>query len=206
MDEIIIVAPRKDVFEDEKLAFQGVETDPFKVSDIVINIESNYTTMRRGDAEENPAFKQPIPYCIIQRRFGSEKEVFLYKRLSGGGETRLHDKLSIGAGGHMNDNPDIKGFSDILKDNLDRELEEELDIKSELRQLNFLGIINDDENEVGKVHVGLLVILLVDEDATVDVRETDQLEGEWIKVDKLLEEETFSKLESWSQIAAKALA
>lgn len=36
--------------------------------------------MRRGDAEENPDFKQPIPYVVIKR----EDEVYVYERLQGG--------------------------------------------------------------------------------------------------------------------------
>lgn len=54
-------------------------------------IEAAYREMRRGDAEEDPRFKQPIPYVVIKR----EDEVFLYERLAGGGESRLHNKLAF---------------------------------------------------------------------------------------------------------------
>lgn len=200
MDEIIIVAPRDQVFENDTLAFEGVETNPSIVERISKNISTNYTTMRRGDAEEDQLYKQPIPYCVIRRG----NEIFLYKRLSGGGETRLHDKLSIGAGGHMNSIPDLT-FDEVLKENLDRELEEELLITTDNRTFTTIGFINDDVNEVGKVHIGLMVILDIDATGDVEVRETEQLEGEWITVDGLVESSVYDKLESWSQIAAKML-
>lgn len=202
MDEVIIVSPRTDVFAKETLTFQGLLEDQFKVDVIMNNIAQHYTTMRRGDAENDPTFKQPIPYCVIRRG----TDIFLYKRLSGGGETRLHDKLSIGAGGHMNDIPELATFEEILAENLMRELEEELKISSDVMDINTVGFINDDEDEVGKVHIGLLVVLDVEADATVSVRETDQLQGEWVSAHSLLSENIYPKLESWSQIIAKVLA
>ncbi|TVY01412.1 hypothetical protein [Cohnella terricola] len=202
MDEIIIVVPRAKAFADETLAFQGVESDPAKTASILANIEANYTTMRRGDAEENAAYKQPIPYCVIRRG----DKIFLYKRLAGGGEARLHDKLSIGAGGHMNDDPKFGKFEELLWDNLNRELEEELKIDATDRSLTTIGFINDDGNEVGKVHIGILVILDIDPGASVEVRENDQLAGEWVSISQLLEEDIFARLETWSQITARVLA
>lgn len=199
MDEIIIVAPRESVFANESLTFDGVETNPEKVKAIHENIEQSYTLMRRGDAEEDRTFKQPIPYCVIRRG----KEIFLYKRLTGGGEARLHNQLSIGAGGHMNDIPEASSFDDLLMENLNRELEEELDIKTTDRKLTTIGFINDDVNEVGKVHIGLLTILDIDLDGDVTVRETEQLEGKWISLVDLLFR--FTYLETWSQIAVKSL-
>jgi predicted NUDIX family phosphoesterase len=201
MDEIIIVVPRTKLFQDESLAFQGVEQTQLRVMLLGKNIADNYTTMRRGDAEENTSFKQPIPYCVIRRG----NEVFVYKRLSGGGETRLHDKLSIGAGGHMNTVEDAQSFDEVLNVNLSRELEEELAITTKDKKFSYVGFINDDINEVGKVHIGLLVILDIDADGEVEVREKEQLEGEWVTVKELLLPDVYERLESWSQIAADVL-
>lgn len=201
MDEIILVVPREKLFASETLHFHGVEQEESKIAVLAANLADNYSTMRRGDAEENTAFKQPIPYCVIRR--GSE--IFMYRRLSGGGEARLFDKLSIGAGGHMNDNAELPTFQAVLQDNLSRELEEELEIKAATRTFTTVGFINDDENEVGKVHIGLLVILDIDAEGEVSVRETDQLEGQWVTVAQLREEPIYSKLESWSQIVTKVL-
>lgn len=201
MDEIILVVPREKLFASETLHFHGVEQEKQKVEVLAANIAAHYSTMRRGDAEENAAYKQPIPYCVIRR--GSD--IYMYRRLGGGGEARLFDKLSIGAGGHMNDNPALPTFEAVLQDNLSRELEEELEIKSSSRTFTTVGFINDDENEVGKVHIGLLVILDIAADGEVNVRETDQLEGQWVTLEQLREETIYSKLESWSQIVTNVL-
>lgn len=201
MDERIIVVPRQELFNNEQLVFQGVLNHGDQVQSISDNVNSHYCVMRRGDAEENPAYKQPIPYVVIRRN----DEIFTYKRLTGGGEARLHNKLSIGAGGHMNDSENASSFEELILDNLDRELSEELHIHSENRELRIVGLINDDLNEVGKVHLGILAVLDLSSNATVDVIEKEQLEGVWISASHLLADSTFERLESWSQIAANAL-
>jgi predicted NUDIX family phosphoesterase len=200
MDEMIIVAPRTAVFEFENLTFQGVEKHKGILRQVVNNIANNYSVLRRGDAEENPEFKQPIPYCVLKRG----NEVFVYERLQGGGEVRLHNKLSMGVGGHMNQF-EVKDFYEQLSVNLERELEEELHIDGERLSLETIGLINDDEDEVGKVHIGLLVIAELKEDANVTVRETDQLKGSWFKVEELFESETYDRLENWSKFVADIL-
>lgn len=212
MDEIIIVVPRDALFENEKLVFQGTlmrdDEGEDKGSRIIANMESSYTTMRRGDAEENPAFKQPIPYAVIRRG----DQIFVYKRLSGGGETRLHDKLSIGVGGHMNDLPEEEklllenfNFYTLLSDNLERELSEELRIGTNEREAAIVGLINDDSSEVSRVHIGVLVVMDIADSVEVEVNEPEQLEGFWLSISDLLKPEVYNRLESWSQIATKVL-
>jgi len=200
MDEMIIVAPRVNVFNNETLTFQGVNSDNETLKEVVSNLANTYSVMRRGDAEENPTFKQPIPYCVLKRG----NEVFVYERLQGGGETRLHSKLSMGVGGHMN-KFEVEDFYEQLSVNLERELEEELLIDGDRLSLDTIGLINDDENEVGKVHIGLLVIAELKEDATVAVRETDQLKGMWLTIEDLTQSNTYERLESWSQFVVDVL-
>lgn len=200
MDEMILVAPRADVFSNETLTFQGVKSDREITKQIVSNIANSFSVMRRGDAEENESYKQPIPYCLIKRG----NKVFSYKRLSGGGETRLHNQISLGVGGHLNNVAGLD-FYGVLEDGLQRELEEELFINKDKLQLNTVGLINDDENEVGRVHIGMLVVGEIPIDEEVTVRETDQLLGEWISVEDLKKPEIYSSLESWSQFVADIL-
>src|SRR5688572_3846683 len=54
--------------------------------------------VERARGEETPAWKQAIPYCVV----ADEERVLLMKRRAKGGEARLHGKLSIGVGGHIN--------------------------------------------------------------------------------------------------------
>lgn len=200
MDEMIIVAPRTKVFENESLAFQGTINDD-SVLKIMENIASSYEVMRRGVAEENENFKQPIPYAVIKRG----NEIFVYERLKGAGETRLHNKLSLGVGGHMNLDEN-QSFHHLLIDNLTREIEEELILSGEeIHEMDIIGLINDDSDEVGKVHIGVLVILNVNDDTQVEVRETEELAGEFVPLEKLKEKETYERLENWSKIVVDIL-
>ncbi|AJC23838.1 hypothetical protein IGX41_07070 [Bacillus velezensis] len=202
MDEIILAAPRSDVFQNEMLTFQGVNSEDERIVNIMAQIEAHFFEIRRGDAEEDPRFKQPIPYVVIRR----DDEVFVYERLAGGGESRLHNKLSLGFGGHMNPMEGTASFTEVLKQNTDRELAEELYIREEDKQnIVTLGLINDDENDVGKVHIGILSALQLASAAQVEVKEKDQIAGRWMKLSELKEENVYQRLEAWSQFVADIL-
>jgi predicted NUDIX family phosphoesterase len=202
MDEMILVVPRKDVFADETLTFQGVESESKTVSKVMEQIAGHFSEMRRGDAEEAPEFKQPIPYVVIKRK----DEVFVYERLSGGGEARLHNKLSLGYGGHMNMEPG-KTFDELLKINTDRELEEELIIQeTDKVGMTAIGLINDDNTNVGTVHIGILSSLELKDDAEVVVRETEQIRGYWLPITELKKEALYQRLETWSQFVVDILS
>ncbi|MGA3760900.1 hypothetical protein ACPCXE_12830 [Bacillus velezensis] len=193
MDEIILAAPRSDVFQNEMLTFQGVNSEDERIVNIMAQIEAHFFEIRRGDAEEDPRFKQPIPYVVIRR----DDEIFVYERLAGGGESRLHNKLSLGFGGHMNPMEGAASFSEVLKQNTDRELAEELYIREEDKQnIVTLGLINDDENDVGKVHIGILSALQLASAAQVEVKEKDQIAGRWMKLSELKEENVYQRLEA----------
>lgn len=67
-----------------------------------------------------------------------------------GGEARLHDKGSIGIGGHINPVDRQSGHDDVSTylAGVEREIREELVIDGGCTQ-RVLGVINDDSNEVG---------------------------------------------------------
>ena len=207
-EEMILVAKRETLFKDD-LTFQGVESEPLFIEGIKNRLANNIEVMRRGgekdptpkenNAEINEEYKQPIPYVVIKRG----NQVFGYTRLSGGGESRLHDKISLAYGGHMNETGD-KDFESTLMTNLNRELEEELHIQSSSQKLNLIGLINDDSG-VGVFHLGLLYTLELDSEATIEVRERDQIGGFWLDVQDLKNEDVYPKLESWSQFVADLL-
>ncbi|EWH19954.1 hypothetical protein [Bacillus haynesii] len=201
MDEVIVVAPREKIFDNEHLIFQGIESDLGKVNKIIENVAENMTTMRRGNAEENTDYKQPIPYAVLQKG----DKVFAYKRLNKGGEKRLHDQLSIGVGGHMNA-IDGANFWEAIVENLRRELSEELFISTSNLNLEIVGLINDDLNEVGKVHLGVLLVIKLPENAEVSVRETDQLEGFWLYKKDFDKPDVLNRLESWSKYVADIIS
>ena len=105
--------------------------------------------------EEDSTFKQLISYCLLENEKG---EILVYERLSGGGEKRLHGQSSIGVGGHMNDVMGADSINEVLRVNAQRELEEEVGLaKEDSQNMEYLGFINDDNNEVGKVHMGIVL-------------------------------------------------
>lgn len=201
MDEMILAVDREYLFESELLTFQGVLTEPKEVKRIMKKFKK-YKEVRRGDAEEDVTLKQPIPYAIIRRG----EEVFVYKRLKAGGEARLHDSLSIGIGGHMNRVNDIYNWNDNLMINFHRELGEELYIHSDIRsEPRIVGLINDDEDDAGLFHIGILMIIDLTTGTEVTVRETNKLEGYWLRIKDLRKSGLFEALETWSQFAVEVL-
>lgn len=199
MDEQILVVKRSWLFANEELAFQGVLSGKQHIDLLNQHLDEGIETMRRGDAEENILFKQPIPYVIIKR----DNYVFIYKRLQAGGEVRLHNKFSIGVGGHMN--PYGEDFKDCIMENTERELNEELNIPICNTEWKTIGFINDDSNDVGKVHIGILITMEIPSGTEISVKETNQLSGEWISIEELKKPEIFSQLENWSKIASDIL-
>ena len=192
-DEQILVVKRETLFDHEANAFNGfISKDDNRYQEIIKSF-SNFEVKRRGDMEEDPSFKQLISYCIIT----NEDETLVYKRLEGGGEARLHGLLSIGVGDHMNDVESEDDIDGKLRINAARELEEEVGLaEDDVKNIEIHGLINDDDNEVGKVHIGLVLKIDVAKNKIVN-NEVDTIALDWVKNDVL---ETMSPYESWSEL------
>lgn len=123
-------------------------------------IEENYEFLVRGPLETNFDYKQPIPYGIV---LNNKNEIFVYQRWwagSNAGESRLHDKIAIGVGGHI-EKEDILS-SHLLRDALVREVEEEIGIwANDIAEVFPIGYVNYEEDEVNQVHlwIGYIVKL-----------------------------------------------
>lgn len=157
----------------------------------------------RGAMEQDPNYKQLIPYVIFRCQNESGRPLlFAYTRGSGQGETRLHRKRSIGIGGHISsDDGSAVGHENVYREGLRRELEEEVIIDTAYRE-KCVGLINDDQTEVGTVHLGVVHIFDVDR-PLVRAREADIADASFVPVDQLIEQN--SEFESWSQICLEAL-
>jgi len=129
-------------------------------SDFESVILESYEYMIRWEAEVNFDYKQPIPYAIV---LNENNEIFVYKRWWAGSnawESRLHEKIAIGVGGHIE--REDESSENILKDSLIREVEEELNVSPDMIAEAFpVWYINQDTDEVCKVHlwVGYVVKL-----------------------------------------------
>lgn len=157
-------------------------------------ILSNYSFRSRAIVEEDPSFKQIIPYVIV--RF--EDRYLLLQRTSRQTEKRLHGKLSIGIGGHINDLETAGAHANIIHAGLERELEEEIHLIGQRRSLDLVGIISDDSTPVGQVHLGCVFVLETDS-PEFTVNEPDLMTAEWASLDQL--RERHDRMETWSQIA-----
>jgi predicted NUDIX family phosphoesterase len=162
-----------------------------KKEQIFDNILVNQRFMPRDDAEYNLDHKQVIPYVIIR----NGNYYLLLKRLTGQTEKRLHNKYSLGIGGHINPDSSLTGENIVIK-GLYKELNEEVSV-DDPADLNFIGIINDESNSVSKVHLGLLYELQA-KSSGYRVLETGKMTAQWVTEHEL--REVYDGLETWSQI------
>ncbi|MGO8691257.1 MAG: phosphoesterase [Thermoguttaceae bacterium] len=156
----------------------------------------------RGEVERDPGFKQLIPYVIFRHRDDRGRETVLqYTRGTGMGEGRLHRKRSVGIGGHISaiDAPGDGGHP--YEEGMRRELEEEVAIDTPYTA-RCVGLINDDQTEVGRVHLGVVHLFDVQRPA-VRPREAEIIECAFRPVAEVLAD--MSGFETWSQICMKAL-
>ncbi|MDX2006172.1 MAG: NUDIX domain-containing protein [Meiothermus sp.] len=154
--------------------------------------------MPRAAAEQDPRFRQVIPYCVV--RF--EGRLLLMRRTRGGGEARLHDLHTLGVGGHINPEDQQGGADqgDLISSAMRRELLEEIHLGG--YQARPVGLIVMDDSAVSRVHAG--VVFLVESEEAPWVRETEKLEGGLASLEEV--GRAYGKLESWSQLAFNWLA
>lgn len=145
----------------------------------------------RPEVEQDPAWKQLIPYLVLR----DGDRYFLMRRTRAGADARLHDRWSIGVGGHLN--PGDEGLTGGLR----REWREELDADFE-PDFEPVALLNDDTTDVGAVHLGIVVLA----DAAgrpVRVRETDKLAGSFASAAEVAA--VRDDLETWSRLVFDAL-
>ena len=155
----------------------------------------------RGETEDDPSFKQLIPYVIFRHtEADGSHSLFQYTRGSGQGEGRLHRKRSIGVGGHIC-SIDAEAAANPYEEGMRRELEEEVRIETPYRQ-RCVGLINDDSNSVGQVHLGVVHVCDV-ERPEVYPREDEIIDAGFRPLDQLLAD--IEHFETWSQICLRML-
>ena len=186
-DELIMAVAR-DRFPDD-LGWRGVRTEG--IEGHLATIAAASTFRPRSALEVDPDWKQIVPYLVLR----DGPRVFLMQRTRAGGDARLHDRWSIGIGGHVEagDGDHIGG--------LRREWAEEIEADF-VPEWRLVGLLNDDQTPVGAVHLGLVY----EADAAgrpVGIRETDKLRGAFASLDEV--EAHRDELESWSAFALDAI-
>jgi predicted NUDIX family phosphoesterase len=175
--------------------FQGFQPDPGVYLQTLLH--PSYTSYRPRDQMENdPSYKQLIPYCILQ----CGDQLFHYRRGKAQGEGRLHSKRSIGVGGHVS-REDANLFGEEYVEAMHREISEEVHLETAFQE-RCVGLLNDDQTEVGRVHLGI-VHLFVLEEPKVRPREKSMLQSGFASAAELLSD--LESFETWSQICLKQL-
>lgn len=193
---LILVVDRGDLFQNDY--FEGFRGES------EINYESRildrFSYIKRGIAENDPNHKQPIGYAMVINP--TTKQVFAYRRAASDAkyqEKRLQGKWSWGVGGHI-ERSDSKSPNPI-KESLVRELGEEVEINGSL-ELKVLGYINDEADEVGKVHFGILYIAETNS-TIINLKDQEADIGEYKTIDeleKICSSDEFI-VEGWSKIS-----
>ena len=188
--EEILVVQRKKLFKNVP-AWHGIKADVFDT--FIDTIHSSAIFMPRPHAETNPFYKQIIPYLI----FRFQDKYFVMQRKKTASEQRLANKYSMGIGGHVRQE-DIqnKNIFDWAK----REFEEEVNYTGSL-QFENLGVLNDDSSEVGKVHLGMVILVTGDSD-NISIKD-EHKSGQLLTLKEC--QNLFDTMETWSQISLKLL-
>jgi predicted NUDIX family phosphoesterase len=179
--------------------FQGFLPGVARYLETLLSVE-HASYRRRAEMERDPSFKQLIPYVIFRHSpSDAEASVFCYTRGTGQGEQRLHRKRSVGIGGHIC--AEDAHAQEPYAQGMRRELDEEVVINTRYRD-SCVGLINDDQTEVGQVHLGVVHLFDVETD-DVTPRESEIMEAGFRPIGQLLAD--LEGFESWSQICLKAL-
>jgi len=198
--DFVYVVPRSELFERETpKGFVRLGTDELAERYLSRIAERGFFVERRR-AEQDPSLKQIIPYCVV----ASGDEILWLRRHRTQGESRLHDKLSIGIGGHIEPVDAEAGSRGVLAAGALREVEEEL--AGVETRFAAVGVLNDDSNAVGSVHFGI-VLVAPQAGPKPTVRETDRMTGAWSSWTELRERASQgANFESWSALVLNSWA
>ena len=185
---------------DQLGAFQGLNFEPRKYLSSILSRGNNFF-LSRNQAEKDPSHKQIIPYVL----FAHGDKVLFYVRGKKAGEQRLVAKGSIGIGGHMNQ--EDESLFNYLTDEaayragVEREVGEEIATNTKFED-RIVALLNDDSNEVGQVHLGVIHVFKLAE-PKVEKREAMITNLDFLSREELLTRR--DSLETWSQICLDSL-
>jgi predicted NUDIX family phosphoesterase len=182
-------------------SFHGIRTDGLESAVERLLDPASHFFIDRDEAEEDPSHKQIIPYCV----FRAGDRILHYTRGKAGGESRLHAKLSVGVGGHVNpvDMDGGKTGKAAYHAAVTREIDEELVLPG-THPHRIIALLNDDSNPVGQVHLG--VVHLVDLPSEEVAAREDALANLEFSALTDLNSSLFDRLETWSQFCIRHLA
>jgi len=181
-------------FLDELGGFQGFRPDDGTLLEQILS-SGQARFIERGKAEEDPSFKQLIPYVVMVWK----DKLLFYVRGKKTEEGRLRSLGSVGIGGHVSVTDHSlfdRDIREVFAAGLRREVTEEVEVQTEFTE-RVAGLINDDSNPVGRVHLGVLVLWELKEPRVIK-RERSITSLEFLTIEELRKRK--NKLETWSQI------
>ena len=192
-----VLVIRRSLF-DQLGSFQGLNFEPAKYLNTLLSRGNNFF-FPRAQAENDPTYKQIIPYVLL----AFKNKVLYYVRGKKAGEQRLVAKGSIGIGGHMNETDESLFALDeqAYRTGVEREVNEEIEINTPFQD-RIVALLNDDTTEVGQVHLGIVHIFHLEEQK-VEKREAMITNLSFLTGAELMARR--QSLESWSQICVDSL-
>jgi len=182
--ENILVVKRTQIIQEQ--SWRGVKEVDFEKYLHLIQEKKEF--LPRAEAETNYEYKQIIPYLV----FENNHRYFLMQRKESSSESRLASKFSLGIGGHLREE-DMKGST--LFEWAQREFHEEIEYSGNLKIVP-LGILNDESNDVGRVHIGFVFLIKGDSD---NIRIKSELQnGQLLTLQEC--KAFYAGMETWSQL------
>jgi predicted NUDIX family phosphoesterase len=192
-----VLVIRRNLFE-QLGSFQGLNFEPENYLNLLLSRGNNFF-FPRAQAENDPAYKQIIPYVLL----AFQDRVLHYVRGKKAGERRLVAKGSIGIGGHMNESDESLFAWDeqAYRAGVEREVNEEIKIDTQFED-RIVALLNDDTTEVGRVHLGIVHVFRLAQQ-NVEKREAMITNLAFLTKAELLNRR--ESLETWSQICVDSL-
>lgn len=200
--------------------FQGFSPHIAKHTLLLINNPSiPFRLLPRNEVESDFSIKQLVTYCLIINP--DKGNILAYDRSKVVGEQRLAGNVSVGIGGHVNygdiygfgsndnDSPSIEKYliADGIHNACSREVNEEIIIPYDRDDFIHVGYVNDDGNDVGHVHLGVVYMLLTKEDKIIDSIDSNIMNPRFEPIIDLYRKNLDKEiaLESWSEIVVNYL-
>lgn len=187
-DELILVVKRSLLIDRSWYGVRSGNTASF-----LQTVVDHQEFLPRSLMEQDPTYKQVIPYII----FIHKKRYFLMQRRSDASEKRLQNKYTLGIGGHIRQE-DMTSAN--ITDWAQREFDEEIKYSGTL-SWQPLGILNDDTNSVGQVHIGV-VLLAQGDSADISIK-SELKSGKLVTLDECAA--LAEQMETWSQLIVEHL-
>lgn len=197
MDRDILVVPRP-----TELRVSGiVKTEHQQFLDY---LDEQGRVFDRSSVETDERWLQVIPYVVIVNRGVGSRHPFVLvgERLKGGNESRLHNRLTLGFGGHVKVRPRHSPAMNFVAA-VAEELREELGVTDLMPTLGVQGLIVDDHDAVGRVHLGALMTLDVASFSAVQRAEPEKLDLFWTQLNLIRGTDLEPKLERWAAIVLR---